>query len=184
MIMSREIFVEKLINELAMNRNGLIIKDLKTNLEKYVLSENLTDEEIALLMISLSKVFRNNTLNQFALEFADQLNIDNNIIEEAKQIPGINGMLNSYHKFRHYIEVNDKNASYEYGSVGLKMGILSKPLMNPGTFEIIFISISIINGCEKCVIAHENHATHMGVSRNKIHDAVRIASILKGFSEI
>ncbi len=182
--MNRKILTEKFLSTIISEFEGTIIKDLKGNFEKYVYSENLSESELVLLLLSLSKFLEIKVLNELALNFAQALQINKEVIEEALEMPGINGMLNTYHKFRHFIDLNDKNSSTEYGTVGLRMGILSKQKMSQTSFELIFISISILNSCEKCVLAHENHATQIGVEKTKIHDAVRLAAILKGLQEL
>ena len=65
-------------------------------------------------------------------------------------MPGINGMLNTYHKFRHFIDLNDKTLVLNMELLVYIMGILSKQKMSQTSFELIFISISILNNCEKC----------------------------------
>ncbi|WP_158997887.1 carboxymuconolactone decarboxylase family protein [Pigmentibacter ruber] len=182
--MNRKVLTEKFLATIESRYDGIIVRDLKSNFEKYFFSENLTDNELALYLIALSKTLESKILTNLALEYASFLDIKPEEVEEAQEIPGINGMLNTYHKFRHFIDISDKEASKEYGAVGLRMGILGKSKMPQSHFELIFIAISILNSCEKCVLAHEQHAVQVGVQRSKIHDIVRLTGILKGLIEI
>lgn len=182
--MDRRELTQRYLNSIESKYDGIIVKDLKTNFEKYILSENLQDSEVILLLLALSKTLGSKYLTELAIEYANNLDMSAEIIEEALEAPGIAAMLNTYHKFRHFIYCNDERNDNEYGSVGLRMGVLSKAKMPQVNFEIIFIAISILNSCEKCVIAHENHAISIGVSRAKIHDAVRLTAILKGLHEV
>ena len=101
-------------------------------------------------------------------------------INEALQIPAIMGMLNTYYKFRFFVERNDPAATTDYGSPGLRMNSLVKPLMGKEKFELISLAISILNGCEKCVISHEKALMNLGVTRIKIHEAIKTAAVVKG----
>lgn len=182
--MNKSTIIEKIFGRIDTQNSGLIIKDLSFNFEKYLNNENLSEKELALLFIALSKTLCFKELEYVSLEFAKHLEIQDEIIEEAKQIPAMNGMLNTYHKFRHFIDTNDNKSSNEYGNMDLKSWILFKTTMEQSIFEIIFVTISALNSCEKCVVSHEKHAIEIGASRQKIHDAVRLAAIIKGLSEI
>jgi alkyl hydroperoxide reductase subunit D len=43
-------------------------------------------------------------------------------------------------------------------------------------------TVSVLNGCQTCVVSHEKALTTLGVSRDKIHDLARLASVVKGLS--
>ena len=94
------------------------------------------------------------------------------------------GMLNTYYKFRYFTEKNDPKAITEYGAPGLRMNALAKPIMGKEKFELISLAVSILNSCEKCVIAHEKAIIDLGVLRTKIHDVIKITAIVKGLSAL
>ena len=171
-------FIEKYTERL----DGLAVKDLKLNFEKVTTSGQLDTEELSLLIISLGKMLEFEGLMIVGIENARANQIPDTLINEALQIPAIMGMLNTYYKFRFFSEKNDSNASSEYGSPGLRMNALAKPLMGKEKFEIISLAISILNSCEKCVISHEKAVLDLGVSRNKIHDVMKLTAIVKGLS--
>lgn len=173
-------FIEKFIGE----KEGTITRDLKLNFEKLAAQPELSEEEYSLLIIALGKVLNFETLQNFGIEIASSLDLPKEFINEALQIPAIMGMLNTYYKFRFFIERNDPNAAIEYGAPGLRMNSLAKPVMGKEKFELISLAVSIINSCEKCVIAHEKAVLDLGVSRAKIHDTLRITAIAKGLSAL
>ena len=44
--------------------------------------------------------------------------------------------------------------------------------------------ISAVNGCPSCIASHERALTSLSVDAEKIHDAVRIASVIKGLHSL
>ncbi|KAB8032134.1 carboxymuconolactone decarboxylase family protein [Fluviispira multicolorata] len=180
--MTRQIVILSYLEKLTEFTSGKAVSDLKLNFEKLTDSEELSNEEYALLLISLGRTLKFESLEIVAQELAIQSQISNDIINEAKQIPAIMGMLNTYYKFRFFVEKNDENAAKEYGIPSLRMNSLAKPLMPKETFELISIAVSILNSCEKCVIAHEKALMDLKVSRTKIHDVMRIAAVAKGLN--
>lgn len=170
------------INKFTENKVGLIPKDLKLNFTKHIDSSDLTNEEKILLLICLSHNLKFNELFQVSTEIATLMNIDLTLINEAKQIPTIMGMLNTYYKFRYFSENNSKNTEMNYGSPGLRMNSLAKPFMPKETFELLALAVSILNSCEKCVIAHEKALLDISVSLDKIHTVIKLSAIVKGLS--
>jgi alkyl hydroperoxide reductase subunit D len=55
-------------------------------------------------------------------------------------------------------------------------------MANPGTtkenFELYSLAVSAINGCGKCVTAHEKVLRDAGVTAEQIQSAVRIAAVV------
>jgi len=133
------IFLEKYVEGL----DGLAVKDLKLNFEKLSTSGILTDEELSLLIIALGKTLDFSHLQSFGIELAQSVQIPTELINEALLIPAIMGMLNTYYKFRFFVERNDAKASSDYGTPGLRMNSLAKPLMGKEKFELISLAVSI-----------------------------------------
>ncbi|BBH52733.1 carboxymuconolactone decarboxylase family protein [Fluviispira sanaruensis] len=180
--MFRQEITSKYLINLSNNVQGKAVNDLKLNFEKFADSEFLSDDEYALLLISLGRTLSNQSLEMIGLEIANHQKITDEIINEAKQIPAIMGMLNTYYKFRFFVEKNDGNAAQEYGSPLLRMNALAKPYMTKELYELISLAISILNSCEKCVIAHEKAVMNLNITRAKINDVLRITSVAKGLS--
>jgi len=55
-------------------------------------------------------------------------------------------------------------------------------IANPGTarenFELWSLAVSAVNGCGRCITAHEKVLREAGVAREQIQAAVRIASVV------
>ncbi len=58
------------------------------------------------------------------------------------------------------------------------MNRIAKPKGEKVDFELFSLAVSAINGCEMCVKAHEKVVLDGGVSKDEVHDAVRIAATL------
>jgi len=61
-----------------------------------------------------------------------------------------------------------------YPRAGLRMQSLMKPLSGKQNFEMMSMSVSIVNGCPQCIASHEKALTELGVSADKIHDLARL----------
>jgi lipoyl-dependent peroxiredoxin subunit D len=104
---------------------------------------------------------------------------------EAEESAALVGMLNSYYKFRGFVTKSEPEVADEnYHHAGLRMTALARPAMGKENFELLALVVSVVNGCETCVTSHEKVLRESGVSPDKIHDAVRLASTIKGLSKL
>lgn len=62
----------------------------------------------------------------------------------------------------------------------LRMHRVGKPLADKLGFELMSLAVSAIGGCEMCVKSHEAVVTEGGLTRDQVHDAVRIAAVMQG----
>jgi len=99
--------------------------------------------------------------------------------QEAKECAAIMGMLNTYYKFRHMTEHPD-----DYKSAGLRMMVFGNPRLGKVRFEMLAFALSVLNACESCIRSHEHTLREAGVSVEKLHDLVRLASVVKGFEAL
>ncbi|APJ03400.1 carboxymuconolactone decarboxylase family protein [Silvanigrella aquatica] len=174
------IFLEKHTEGLE----GLAVKDLKLNFEKLTSSSILSEDELCLLLAALGKTLEFSNLQMLGVELANSIQIPHEQINEALQIPAIMGMLNTYYKFRFFAERNDTKAVTDYGTPGLRMNSLAKPLMGKEKFELISLAVSILNSCEKCVVSHEKAVMDLGVNRSKIHEFMKLTAVAKGLKHL
>jgi len=52
------------------------------------------------------------------------------------------------------------------------------------TRELIALTVSIVNNCEYCSLAHEAMAEHMGASKDEINHAKRVIELFSSFNAI
>ncbi|MGY3804139.1 carboxymuconolactone decarboxylase family protein [Pigmentibacter ruber] len=175
-------YLNTFIDKYTENLEGTIPKDLKLNFTKLLSTENLNTEEKLLLLICISKTLDFQELYHSVLEVANLSKIAHSSINEAKQIPAIMGMLNTYYKFKFFSEKNPQSNNINYGAPNLRMQSLMNPNMPKETFELLSIAVSILNSCEKCVIAHEKALLELSVPAQKIHATMKFAAVTKGLS--
>jgi alkyl hydroperoxide reductase subunit D len=95
-------------------------------------------------------------------------------IEAARSAAAIMGMNNVYYRFLHLVE----DAEYAKLPARLRMNVIGSPGIAKADFELISLAVSAVNGCGKCVTAHERILRQHEVSREAVQSAVRIASVI------
>jgi alkyl hydroperoxide reductase subunit D len=60
------------------------------------------------------------------------------------------------------------------------MNIIGNPGIEKVDFELWSLAVSAVEGCGRCIEAHEQTLVQHGIGRESIQDAVRIAAIVKG----
>jgi len=95
-------------------------------------------------------------------------------IEAARAAAAIMGMNNVYYRFLHLVE----DEEYAKLPARLRMNVIGSPGIAKADFELISLAVSAVNGCGKCVLAHERVLRQHEVSREAVQSAVRIASVI------
>jgi alkyl hydroperoxide reductase subunit D len=95
-------------------------------------------------------------------------------IEAARSAAAIMGMNNIYYRFLHLVE----DEEYAKLPARLRMNVIGSPGIPKADFELVSLAVSAVNGCGKCVIAHERVLRQHDVSREAVQSAVRIASVI------
>ena len=163
-------------------RQTTIAKDLKLNYRRLIEDSSLSRQDSALLSIALAKTLNFDELLNAAKIDAVESGVSPAGVQEAQESAAIMGMLNTYYRYRHFIEHNDETAKEAYGAAKLRMTSLANPVLGKEMFETLALAVSAINGCEMCVSSHEKALMGLGVSREKLHDVARIAAVVKGLS--
>jgi alkyl hydroperoxide reductase subunit D len=101
-------------------------------------------------------------------------------LEAAKSAAAIMGMNNIYYRFLH-LSSNEK-----YGTIPakLRMNALRTHGVDPVDFELWSVAVSAINGCGRCLDAHERTVREKGVSEETILSIVRIAAVLHAVGSV
>jgi alkyl hydroperoxide reductase subunit D len=95
-------------------------------------------------------------------------------IEAAKTAGAIMGMNNIFYRFQHLT----KNEKYSTMPARLRMNAIRTHGADPVDFELWCLAASAVNGCGKCVDAHEQVLRQKGISEELILAAVRIAAVI------
>lgn len=165
--------------------NTTIQKDLNLNLLRFLGESSLSPKEANLALLALSVSTENKTLAAQAKTQLTDLAVSEEEIREAAESAGIMGMLNMYYRFRHMVQHGSgAEAAAAYKVAGLRMTALAKPTLGKELFELLALAVSVLNGCETCIVSHEQVLRQAGVSTEKIHDVVRLAATVKGLKAL
>jgi alkyl hydroperoxide reductase subunit D len=167
------------------SRSSVISRDLKLNLQRLLSESSLDKSEAQLVLLATATSTGAKSLASFAEAELRELGMGDDEVREARESAAIMGMLNTYYRFRHMIESGQGEAAKEnYKTAGLRMTSLAKPVLGKERFEMLAFAVSVLNGCESCINAHEQALKHAGVSTDKIHDLARLAAVVKGLSAL
>jgi alkyl hydroperoxide reductase subunit D len=166
------------------NRETTIARDLNLNFERLLTGEKLEPREALFTLLATARSVGYGELADLAKAKLREMQIADNEIREAEESAAIMGMLNTYYKFRSFIAKAGETKLEDYNQAGLRMTSLARPALGKVQFEMLAFAVSTVNGCETCVISHENVLREAGVPPEKIHDLVRIASVVKALKTL
>ena len=172
--------VDVLFGERATN----VARDLKLNLKRVLSDGALDGQEAALALLATATSVESPELVEFARERAREFDLTHEQITEAEESAAIMAMLNMYYRFRHMVSHNDQSKADDYKQAGLRMTALAKPVMGKERFEMLAFAVSVLNGCESCIVSHEKVLRDAGVSVEKIHDLARLAAVAKAYKTL
>jgi alkyl hydroperoxide reductase subunit D len=109
-----------------------------------------------------------------AIEALARAELDDTALSGVRAAAAIMAMNNIYYRFLSLVE------DEQYGTLParLRMNVLAKPGIDKADFELYSLAVSTINGCGRCVTAHERELRRHGLSREAIRSAVRIAAVI------
>lgn len=151
-------------------------KDLRLNLGT-VLGGGSLDPKQRYLVALTSALFLNDAELAEAIRDDGREHLDDAALADAKAAAAIMAMNTTYYRFRHMV---GKDA-YQHRPAGLRMGRMARPSTDKTTFELASLACAALAGCEMCIKAHENTLLSEGAGEDKVHDAVRIAAVVRGF---
>lgn len=159
--------------ETLKNRIPDCAKDLKLNLGSLAAEPTLNDVRKAGTFIATAIASRNaEVIEAITAEFRDRL--EPAAYTAAKAAAAIMGMNNVYYRFLHLVERDD----YARLPAKLRMNVIANPGAPRADFELWCLAVSAINGCGKCIVAHEKVLREADVSVDEIQAAVRIAAVV------
>ena len=148
-------------------------KDLKLNLSSVLAEEGLTEQQRWGTLLASALAARSPRLAAaVAAEAARHLTPQ--AITAAKAAAAIMAMNNIYYRFTHLASDPD----YAAMPARLRMTVIGNPGVEKADFELWSLAVSAINGCGKCIDAHEQVLRKAGMSREAIQQVVRIASVV------
>jgi alkyl hydroperoxide reductase subunit D len=148
-------------------------KDLKLNLQTVLKQPELTEQQTWGTVVACALASRNAWMIDALLEDA-ATHLQPVAMEAAKGAAAIMGMNNIFYRFQHLSE----HEKYSTLPARLRMNIIRTHGSDPLDFELWCLAVSAINGCGKCITAHDRTLREKGVSEESVIAAVRIASVI------
>lgn len=151
-------------------------KDLRINLGAIAGSTVLTPQQAWGTALTAAVTSRNAEVVR-AIAAAASEHLSPEATAAANGAASIMGMNNIYYRFLHMM---GEGSDYHQIPARLRMQIIGKPGVDHVDFELWCLAASAITGCEQCVRSHEASVRQKGGSKEQVHEAVRIASVVHG----
>jgi alkyl hydroperoxide reductase subunit D len=148
-------------------------KDLRLNLSSLLNDQVLSEQQRWGTLLATSLAARNAQLIAAVTAEAAQ-HLTPQAIEAAKAAAAIMAMNNIYYRFTHLASDPD----YAAMPARLRMNVIANPGVDKADFELWSLAVSAINGCGRCIDAHDQVLRKAGISREAIQQAVRIAAVI------
>ncbi|WP_114782478.1 carboxymuconolactone decarboxylase family protein [Botryobacter ruber] len=156
------------------------LRDLRVNLKTAIAGETLSPKEAYLLALAAAANEENVTLISAFEEKAKENGATEAETAEAIACASLLATNNILYRFRHFAHKD----IYEQLPARVKMNIMGNPVLSKEFFELVSLAVSAINGCERCVAAHEASVLKLGATEQRIFDAIRVAAVVTGLSKI
>jgi alkyl hydroperoxide reductase subunit D len=95
-------------------------------------------------------------------------------VAAAKIAASIMAMNNIYYRFVHL----SPTADFGTMRAGLRMNGIAGHGTDPVAFELVSLAVSTINGCGKCIEAHEHEVYKKGATKEQVQAVVKIAAVI------
>ncbi|WP_420147612.1 carboxymuconolactone decarboxylase family protein [Spirosoma sp.] len=154
------------------------LRDLKINVGNVLnSSQTLSKKETLLLALSVAVNEKYQPLIDSLTEAAKQQGATDVEISETIACTSLLSTNNVFYRFRHFVGKD----YYQQTQPGIRMSIMMNPALGKEFFELMSLAVSAVNGCELCVRSHEESVLKHGASEARVFDAIRLASVMKGF---
>jgi alkyl hydroperoxide reductase subunit D len=157
-------------------------KDLRLNLSSVLTPQGapgLTEAQLWMTALASAIASRNAELIR-VVEAAASQKLEAVQAEAARAAAAIMGMNNVYYRFLHLVEDDE----YARLPAKLRMNVIGSPGIAKADFELISLAVSAVNGCGKCVTAHERVLRQHEIGREAVQSAVRIASVMHALAGV
>ena len=156
------------------------LRDLKINVNNALGAETLTKKEAYLLALSVAV---NEKVDALQGAFTTLATAEGATDKEVAEVISCTSLLNAnnvYYRFRHFMH----EEFYNNAPAGIRMSLMANPVLGKEFFELVSLAVSALNGCELCVTSHEKTLVGHGTQKQRIHDAVRLAAVVKSLTAL
>jgi lipoyl-dependent peroxiredoxin subunit D len=148
-------------------------KDLRLNLGGIPTITSLTPQQLWGTVLATAIASRNADVIR-AADAAASEHLTDQAKTAARSAAAIMAMNNIYYRFTHL----SKHPDFQTMPARLRMNVIANPGVEKLDFELWSLAVSAVNGCGRCIEAHEDVLLKAGVAKEAIQDAVRIAAIV------
>lgn len=166
--------------DVLVNSDHRYVRDLRINLKNTINSENLELKESYLIALAIAVNEKNSVLIESFSKLAEDNDASPEEISDIISCASLLATNNVFYRFRHFAD----KESYNNKPAGIKMNIMMKPVVGKEFFELVSLAVSAVNGCEMCVKSHEASLMKLGSNEDRVFDAIKLASIIKGLSSV
>ena len=154
-------------------------KDIKLNLGTLAAEPVLNEKQRAGTFIASALGARNAEVAAAVMaEFAPRL--DAKELAAARAAAAVMAMNNVYYRFLHLVE----NDEYAKLPAKLRMSAIGSHGIDKADFELWCLAVSAINGCGKCLEAHDKAVRKESITAEQVQAAVRIAAVVNAAAAI
>jgi lipoyl-dependent peroxiredoxin subunit D len=148
-------------------------KDLRLNLSTLASETILDDEKRAGTFVAAAIASRNTqVIRAVTAELGPKLSPE--ALKAAQAAAAIMAMNNVYYRFTHLVEAEE----YAKLPAKLRMNVMANPGVARENFELWSLAVSAVNGCGRCLVAHERVLRQAGLTAEQVQAAVRIAAVV------
>jgi alkyl hydroperoxide reductase subunit D len=148
-------------------------KDTKLNLGSVTTTSSLTEQQLWGTLVATAIASRNALVVREIVDEAGK-HLSEEAMTAAKGAASIMAMNNVYYRAKHLIG----DDAYQSMPARLRMQIIGRPGVDKIDFELWSVAVSAVTGCGTCLESHEKTLSGAGMSRDNVHDALRIAAVV------
>ncbi|MGD1011250.1 MAG: carboxymuconolactone decarboxylase family protein [Acidimicrobiales bacterium] len=156
---------------------GDYAKDIRLNLDSTIAVSTLPPQRLwgAVLATAIASRGRR-VLLELAAQAKEHLSAE--AFDAAKAAAAVMAMNNVYYRSKHLL-ADEGVGDYEDVPARLRMQVIAtRGGVDASDFEFWCFAASAVNGCGGCLAAHERKLREQGVSKEQIHEALRIAAVV------
>lgn len=148
-------------------------KDTKLNLSSVLMNNaNIIETKLVAATVYGILFAKNHPMAEKFLEAASE-HFDEDLIEGVRGAATIMNMNNVYYRGKHILG-ND----YAKINASLRMQFYTNHKIDKKYFEFVSLAVSFVNNCEFCIKSHAHLLQKEGMTKEQIHEALRIAAIV------
>jgi alkyl hydroperoxide reductase subunit D len=149
-------------------------KDLKLNLGSVIGTSALPAQQLWGTVLAVAAASRSpRVLAELEPEARQRLSAQAH--DAALAAAAVMAMNNVYYRTVHLIG----DQAYAALPARLRMSVIGNPGVDRIDFELWSLAVSAVNGCGRCLEAHEQELRGKGVPREAVQEAVRIAAVVQ-----